>query len=125
MTKARVVVAAMLLVAALVATGYVAWGDWDRSRLIGVADQPGAVEVEPGDDVDAERQAFAAALERRFRGLTPDKHDETCASFRAVGLEAALAFIRERHYAQPGGPRMPFFDDLAAEILSRECALTI
>jgi hypothetical protein len=119
MTKARVVVAAMLLVAALVATGYVAWGDWDRSRLIGVADQPVAVEV------DAERQAFAAALERRFRGLTPDKHDETCASFRAVGLEAALAFIRERHYAQPGGPRMPFFDDLAAEILSRECALLI
>jgi hypothetical protein len=121
MTKARVVVAAVLLIAALLAAGYVAWGDWDRSRLIGAADRPAAVEVESGD----ERQAFAAAFERRFRGLTPDKHDETCASFRAVGLEESLAFIRERHYAQPGGPRMPFFDDIAAEILSRECALTI
>jgi hypothetical protein len=115
----------MLLVAVLAVVAYVAWGDWDRGRLTGMADRPAAVEVESGDDVGAERQAFAAALERRFRGLTPDKHDETCASFRAVGLEDALAFIRERHYAQPGGPRMPFFDDIAAEILSRECALTI
>jgi hypothetical protein len=102
----------MILMLALgLGLGGVLWGEREN-RLVGAG---------PSD----QRGEFAAALQDRFDELTPAEHRETCTAVKVEGLEDAIAYIRERHYSQPGGPRMPFFDDLAAEILTSECLIVI
>ncbi|MGH2689326.1 MAG: hypothetical protein ACRDKW_11040 [Actinomycetota bacterium] len=112
MTRARIIVAALLGAALILGAAYVAWGDRDH-RLAGLNGR------------EQDRAEFAAALQGRFDELTPAERRETCTAVKVEGLGDAIVYIRERHYGQPGGPRMPFFDDLAAEILERECLTVV
>lgn len=105
---ARIVVAAVLVIGLALSAVYVAAGDWDRGRVIGA------------QSVN-ERGDFEAALNRRFAELTPAEHTAVCEDVIANGLEVSVDVLRERHYTQPGGPRMPFFYDSAVAILNREC----
>lgn len=118
----RIVVSVILMATLLAGAAYAVWGDWDRSRIIG-AERPTETAVSAGASgpSGAGRDEFAEALQDRFDSFTSVEHAETCLAVRNEGLDMSIAYIRERYYAQPGGPRMPFYDDIAERILLNEC----